>query len=140
MLDLACGTGDLCRDLKSAGHHPIGMDLSWGMLAAARADAPLVQPMHCGPGGQWVHRWCDLWFALRNFASLEPFLDEMVRVLRPGGRIALLEVDRPLNPLLRVGHNLYFGRVVPLVGVCCPTGTPTVPSRSVAYLPPEEEF
>ena len=42
VLDLACGTGDLCRDLKSAGHHPIGMDLSWGVLAAARADAPLV--------------------------------------------------------------------------------------------------
>ena len=123
VLDLACGTGDLCRDLKSAGHHPIGMDLSWGMLAAARADAPLVHT------------------ALRNFASLEPFLDEMVRVLRPGGRIALLEVDRPLNPLLRVGHNLYFGRVVPLVGgLLSNRNAYRYLPRSVAYLPPEEEL
>ena len=40
--DLACGTGDLCRDLVKAGHRPIGVDLSYGMLAAARTAAPLL--------------------------------------------------------------------------------------------------
>ncbi|MCA1832703.1 MAG: class I SAM-dependent methyltransferase, partial [Actinobacteria bacterium] len=41
--DLACGTGDLCRELQDAGHRAIGIDLSWGMLAAAKTEAPLVQ-------------------------------------------------------------------------------------------------
>ena len=44
VLDLACGTGDLCRDLDRAGHRPIGMDLSWGMLAAARTSSKERSP------------------------------------------------------------------------------------------------
>ena len=43
ILDLACGTGDFCRELTKRGLEPIGVDFSWGMLAAARTDAPLVQ-------------------------------------------------------------------------------------------------
>src|SRR4051812_20158513 len=42
VVDLACGTGDLCRELVAAGHRPVGLDLSWGMLAHARTSAPLV--------------------------------------------------------------------------------------------------
>ena len=142
VLDLACGTGDLCRELKSAGHHPIGMDLSWGMLAAARADAPLVHTDTLRlPVANGSIDGVTCGFALRNFTSLEPFLDEMTRVLRPGGRIALLEVDRPLNPLLRMGHSLYFGRVVPLVGgLLSNRNAYRYLPRSVAYLPPEGEL
>src|SRR3954452_18321644 len=70
-LDLAGGTGDLCRDLAAAGHRPIGVDLSYGMLAAARTDAPLVQadalrlPV---PDGSVDGATCG--FSLRNFVDL----------------------------------------------------------------------
>src|SRR5688572_20883088 len=117
VVDLACGTGDLCRELASRGLRPIGVDLSFGMLAAARTTAPLVHgdalrlPL---PSGSVAGATCG--FALRNFASLPPCFDELARVVRPGGRIALLEVAEPPNRLLRAGHSLYFGKVVPLVG------------------------
>jgi demethylmenaquinone methyltransferase/2-methoxy-6-polyprenyl-1,4-benzoquinol methylase len=137
VLDLACGTGDLCRELSSSGLSPIGVDLSFGMLAAARTDAPLVHgdalrlPL---PGASVDGVTCG--FALRNFESLPPFFEELARVVRPGGRIALLEVAEPPNPVLRWGHGLYFGRVVPLVGglLSDPAAYRYLP-RSVAYLP-----
>ena len=75
-------------------------------------------------------------FALRNFAGLPPFFAELARVVRPGGRIALLEVAEPPNRLLRAGHGFYFGKVVPLVGglLSDPAAYRYLP-RSVAYLP-----
>ena len=140
VLDLACGTGDLCRELASNGLRPVGVDLSYGMLAAARTDAPLLQgdalrlPF---PDGAVAGVTCG--FALRNFASLPPFFAELARVVRPGGRVALLEVAEPPNRLLRAGHGFYFGKVVPLVGglLSDPAAYRYLP-RSVAYLPEPE--
>lgn len=137
VVDLACGTGDLCRELSANGLAPIGVDLSFGMLAAARADAPLVHgdalrlPL---PDGCVDGVTCG--FALRNFESLPPFFAELARIVRPGGRIALLEVAEPPNRLLRFGHGVYFGKIVPLVGglLSDPAAYRYLP-RSVAYLP-----
>jgi len=138
VLDLACGTGDLCRVLAAAGHRAVGVDRSAGMLAEARTDAPLVRgdclalPV---PDGAVDGVVCG--FALRNFLSLEPFLAECARVLRPGGRAALLEVSAPENPVLRAGHGLYFGKVVPFVGgVLSDRDAYRYLPDSVAYLPP----
>jgi demethylmenaquinone methyltransferase / 2-methoxy-6-polyprenyl-1,4-benzoquinol methylase len=137
VLDLACGTGDLCEDLAAAGLQPIGMDLSFGMLAAARTSAPLAQadalqlPV---PDGSVDGVTCG--FALRNLAGLEPFLAELGRVLRPGGRIGLLEVAEPAHPMLRFGHGIYFGKVVPLIGGLLSDGAAyRYLPKSVAYLP-----
>lgn len=135
--DLACGTGDLCRELTRSGHLPIGVDLSFGMLAAARTSAPLVHgDVLRLPVRDASVDGVTCGFALRNLVALEPFLAELARVLRPGGRIALLEVAEPPNPVLRWGHSLYFGRMVPRLGglLSDPAAYRYLP-RSVAYLP-----
>lgn len=137
VLDLACGTGDFCRELSAAGLAAVGVDLSFGMLAAARTDAPLVQadilrlPV---PDGSIDGITCG--FALRNLVELPGFFAELARVVRPGGRIALLEVAEPKNPLLRAGHGVYFGKVVPRIGglLSDPAAYRYLP-KSVAYLP-----
>ena len=140
--DLACGTGDFCFELERRGFDAIGFDLSFGMLAAAprsfgraQADAlrlPLADAsldgVTCG-------------FALRNFVDLPPFFAELARVVRPGGRISLLDVAEPPNPLLRFGHGLYFGKVVPLVGgALSDRAAYRYLPKSVAYLPPTAEL
>jgi demethylmenaquinone methyltransferase/2-methoxy-6-polyprenyl-1,4-benzoquinol methylase len=140
VLDLAAGTGDFSVDLAKRGHHPVGIDLSYGMLAAARTDAPLVQgdllqlPVADGAADGAV---CG--FALRNLVDLEPFFAELARVTRPGGRIALLDVSQPANPIIRWGHGFYFNTVVPRVGglLSDRTAYGYLP-RSVSYLPPAE--
>lgn len=137
VLDLACGTGDLCRGLAEAGLAPVGMDLSFGMLAAARTDAPLVHADALAlpvPDGSVDGVTCG--FALRNFVDLGPFFAELGRVVRPGGRIALLEVAEPANPVLRWGHGIYFGKVVPKIGgLLSDASAYRYLPKSVAYLP-----
>jgi len=140
VLDLAAGTGDLCRELTAAGLRPIGVDLSFGMLAAARTTAPMVHgdclrlPV---PDGSVDGATCG--FAMRNFVDLATFFAELARIVRPGGRIALLDKGEPANPLLRVGHDLYFGRVVPVIGGVLSDGAAyRYLPRSVAYLPAPE--
>jgi demethylmenaquinone methyltransferase/2-methoxy-6-polyprenyl-1,4-benzoquinol methylase len=137
VLDIAAGTGDLCRELSRSGLRPVGVDLSWGMLAHARTTAPLVQadglrlPV---PDGSVDGVTCG--FALRNLVDLGAFFDELARVLRPGGRIALLDVAEPPNPVLRWGHSVYFGKVVPLIGgLLSDAAAYRYLPKSVAYLP-----
>ncbi|MEA2825878.1 MAG: demethylmenaquinone methyltransferase / 2-methoxy-6-polyprenyl,4-benzoquinol methylase [Actinomycetota bacterium] len=138
VLDLACGTGDLCRVLEDAGYRPVGVDRSAGMLAAARTSAPLVR------GDALALSMADgsvdgivCGFALRNVLGLDLFFAECARVLRPGGRVALLEVAIPENRVMRFGHNLYFGKVVPFVGgLLSDRDAYRYLPESVAYLPP----
>jgi demethylmenaquinone methyltransferase/2-methoxy-6-polyprenyl-1,4-benzoquinol methylase len=137
VLDVACGTGDLCRDLDEAGYRPVGVDLSAGMLAHARTGAPLVHTdalqLPLGGGGL---DGAVSGFALRNFVALPPLFQELARVLRPGGRIALLDVATPTQPLLRAGHAVYFGHVVPQIGgLLSDRAAYRYLPQSVAYLP-----
>jgi demethylmenaquinone methyltransferase/2-methoxy-6-polyprenyl-1,4-benzoquinol methylase len=140
--DLACGTGDLCDELLTAGLAPVGVDLSFGMLANAHTAAPLAQgdalrlPIRDG-----ALDGVTCGFALRNFVALEPFLAELGRVVRPGGRVSLLEVATPPSRVLRAGHAVYFGKVVPLIGALLsdPAAYRYLP-KSVAYLPEPERM
>lgn len=137
VLDLAAGTGDFCRLLGAVGHRPVGVDFSAGMLAAARTDAPLVQADILRlPVADGAADGVTCGFALRNLVDLDAFFAELARVVRPGGRIALLEVAVPPHPLLRRGHAAYFGHVVPRIGglLSDPAAYRYLP-RSVAYLP-----
>jgi demethylmenaquinone methyltransferase/2-methoxy-6-polyprenyl-1,4-benzoquinol methylase len=142
VLDLACGTGDLCRVLARHGLRPIGLDLSFGMLAAARTEAPLAQADVLRlPVADGTVDGITCGFALRNLVDLDAFFAELARVVRPGGRIALLEVAEPPNRVLRWGHGVYFGKVVPRIGglLSDPAAYRYLP-KSVAYLPPVPEL
>ncbi|HET8930706.1 MAG TPA: class I SAM-dependent methyltransferase, partial [Acidimicrobiales bacterium] len=115
----------------------IGVDFSHGMLAAARTGAPLVNAdaLHL-PFADASVDGLTCGFALRNFVELAPMFAESARVLRPGGRMALLEVATPPNALMRFGHGIYFGQVVPRLGALLSDGEAYryLPD-SVAYLP-----
>lgn len=140
--DLACGTGDFCRELVHAGYRPIGFDFAFGMLANARTDAPLVQADATQlPVAAASADGVTCGFALRNVVSLQGLFEELGRVVRPGGAIALLETSRPDSRVLRSGHALYFERIVPLVGgLLSDRDAYAYLPRSMAYLPPPSEM
>jgi demethylmenaquinone methyltransferase/2-methoxy-6-polyprenyl-1,4-benzoquinol methylase len=142
VLDLACGTGDLCRTLTAAGYQPIGADFSAGMLAVANTDAALVRAdaTHLPfPTGTIDGLTCG--FALRNFVDLGPVLDECARVLRPRGRMALLDVGEPTSAPARAVHGFWFRRVVPFVGgLLSDRSAYAYLPASTAYLPPPAQL
>ncbi|HJR44459.1 MAG TPA: ubiquinone/menaquinone biosynthesis methyltransferase [Actinomycetota bacterium] len=141
VLDIACGTGDLCRALRTAGHTVIGLDVSEGMLRAAKTDAPLILGDALAlPVGDGIFDGITCGFALRNVVSLERLFAEMARALRPGGRVALLEVARPERAWLRAGHSIYFNKVVPRIGgLLSDRAAYSYLPRSAAYLPERAE-
>lgn len=142
VLDLAAGTGDLCIDLRDAGYTPLAFDLSHGMLRADRSGSPRCQadilrlpvPDESADG-------VTCGFALRNLTDLAAFFAELARVVRPGGRVALLDVGVPRNPVIRAGNRVYFGKVVPRIGALLSDGAAyRYLPRSVAYLPEPPEL
>jgi demethylmenaquinone methyltransferase / 2-methoxy-6-polyprenyl-1,4-benzoquinol methylase len=117
VVDLACGTGDLCREVERAGLRCVGVDVAARMLAHSRTTAPLVRADVLRlPLGDGSVAGAVCGFALRNVVDIPACLAEAARVLARGGRLALLEVAEPENRLLRRGHAVYFHRIVPLVG------------------------
>jgi demethylmenaquinone methyltransferase/2-methoxy-6-polyprenyl-1,4-benzoquinol methylase len=142
VFDLACGTGDLCRELVSSGHRTVGFDFSLGMLRAARADVPLVQADILRlPARTASADGATCGFALRNVTSLGDLFGELARVVRPGGRIGLLETAEPEGRWLRLGHRVYFRRVVPAIGgLLSDRAAYAYLPRSTAYLPPTPEL
>ena len=142
VLDLACGTGDLCRELERSGYRAIGVDFAHEMLRRARTEAPLVEadvlrlPLRDGAADGVT---CG--FALRNVVSLESFLAELARTIRDGGRVALLDASVPRTPVMRAGHAVYFNRVVPAIGAALSDREAyAYLPRSMSYLPPPEEL
>jgi len=145
VLDLACGTGDLAELCARRGARVIGLDFAGEMLHGAQkrgVPAVFVQgdgtrlPLRRGAVSAAV---CG--FALRNFVALAPVFEELARVLAPGGRVALLDVDRPTQPLLRAGFSFYFDRVVPLVGgLLSDRQAYAYLPQSTVYLPPAPEL
>lgn len=140
--DLACGTGDLCRELQRRGYRAIGFDFSHGMLVNARAASPLVEADIVRlPLADGATDGVTCGFALRNVVSLEGFFAELGRVVRPGGRIALLDASEPDNRLMRAGHGIYFKRIVPMIGgALSDKAAYSYLPRSMAYLPPPAEM
>jgi demethylmenaquinone methyltransferase/2-methoxy-6-polyprenyl-1,4-benzoquinol methylase len=127
-LDVCCGTGDLALELgERVGPEGevVGCDFSEPMLELARRKAAAA-------GASWTRfEWADalalpygdgsfdavtVGFGVRNFADLEQGLGELVRVLRPGGRLVILEITQPRRAPLRWFFSLWFDRAVPMLG------------------------
>jgi demethylmenaquinone methyltransferase / 2-methoxy-6-polyprenyl-1,4-benzoquinol methylase len=128
VLDVATGTGDLAIELaRRVGPvgEVVGSDFAEGMLARARAKAaPLEGPK---PRFEWADALdlpyrddtfdaATVGFGARNFADLARGLAEMARVVRPGGRVVVLEITRPKQPPLSLFYRLWFDRAVPALG------------------------
>ncbi|SRR5579875_250602 len=142
VLDVACGTGDLSRGLEKQGLHAVGIDLSPGMLARAHGTARLVLGDALdGPVRTASFDGAVSGFALRNVVDLAALFAELARVVRPGGRISLLELGEPSHPLLRTGHRLWSRHVVPRIGALLSDAQAyQYLPRSLAYLPPAEDI
>ncbi len=119
-LDVATGTGDLAIELASRGAEVTGSDFSQGMLDVARRKAPNLRWEHGNalelPYEDGTFDAATVGFGARNFSDLEQGLREMARVVRPGGRVVVLEITTPQNPPLSTFFSLWFDRIVPLLG------------------------
>jgi demethylmenaquinone methyltransferase/2-methoxy-6-polyprenyl-1,4-benzoquinol methylase len=149
VLDAACGTGDLALADRAAGAARVsGLDFSEAMLERARRKSA-AQPTVF----EWIHGdllalpFADatfdaatVGFGVRNVADLELALRELRRVLRPGGRLAILEITQPRGPL-KPFFSLWFDRIVPALGKVLPGGAAyTYLPASVKRFPPAEQL
>lgn len=142
VLDLACGTGDLGRMASRRGYRVLGADRSFGMLAAGTSAGAGIPVLQCDaadlpiPDGSLDGILCG--YALRNFTDLPRTLQQAARALRPGGRIAVLEVAEPHGALLRWGYRAWFEHAVPALGAALSDADAyRYLPRSTAYLPDE---
>jgi demethylmenaquinone methyltransferase / 2-methoxy-6-polyprenyl-1,4-benzoquinol methylase len=119
-LDVATGTGDLAIALARRGGEVVGSDFSEGMLERARAKSPEVRWEQANalalPYGDDEFDAATVGFGARNFSDLDRGMREMVRVVRPGGRVVVLEITTPTKPPLSTFFSLWFDRIVPLLG------------------------
>jgi demethylmenaquinone methyltransferase/2-methoxy-6-polyprenyl-1,4-benzoquinol methylase len=145
VLDAACGTGDLAlADLRAGAASVVGLDFSEAMLARARRKGAQLEWVAGDllemPFADASFDAATVGFGIRNVADLELGLRELRRVLRRGGRLAILEITRPRGPL-RPFYSLWFDRVVPLLGRLLPGGEAySYLPESVKRFPPAEEL
>jgi len=129
ILDIACGTGDFSIAIARKAHPDTvvtGLDLSEGMLKvmAQKVAAKGLSGRICSEQGNSEQMRFDsgsfdvvtIAFGIRNFEHRDTALREILRVLKPSGRLVILELSEPSNPLIRWAYNLYFTKLLPLIG------------------------
>jgi len=132
VLDACCGTGDLALADERAGGRVTALDFSEGMLERARRKSTSIEWTQGDllelPFADASFDAATVGFGVRNVAELERGLSELRRVVRSGGRVAILEITRPRG-VLRPFYRLWFDGLVPLAGKLLPGGS------AYAYLP-----
>jgi demethylmenaquinone methyltransferase/2-methoxy-6-polyprenyl-1,4-benzoquinol methylase len=133
VLDVCCGTGDLA--IAARGHgaaEVVGLDFSEQMLDRARRKAPEIDWVQGDalalPFGNESFDAATVGFGVRNVDDLEAAIRELRRVLRPGGRVAILEITTPVGAFAQF-YGFWFDRVIPLLGKVVPGGA------AYTYLP-----
>jgi demethylmenaquinone methyltransferase / 2-methoxy-6-polyprenyl-1,4-benzoquinol methylase len=126
VLDAACGTGDLAiADRKAGAGRVTGLDFSEQMLVRARRKDTSIEWLQGDllalPFADETFDAATVGFGVRNVEDLELGLRELRRVLRPGGRLAILEITQPRGAL-RPFYSLWFDRIVPRLGKVLPGG------------------
>ena len=130
VLDVATGTGDLALELAARvapGGEVVASDFAEAMLARARVKAAALAADAVRPSFEWADAlalpYADgsfdaatVAFGARNFAELDRGLAEMARVVRPGGRVVVLEITTPTRAPLSLFYRLWFDRIVPGLG------------------------
>ena len=132
VLDACCGTGDLAVEAERRGGRVVGLDFSERMLERARKKSGAIEWVQGDalalPFGDGEFDAATVGFGVRNLADLEGGLRELARVLKPGGKVAVLEITRPRG-ILRPFFRLWFDGVVPVLGRVLPGG------EAYTYLP-----
>ncbi|HJR95117.1 MAG TPA: bifunctional demethylmenaquinone methyltransferase/2-methoxy-6-polyprenyl-1,4-benzoquinol methylase UbiE [Gaiellaceae bacterium] len=132
VLDACCGTGDLAVEAERRGGRVVGLDFSERMLERARKKSSAIEWVQGDalalPFGDADFDAATVGFGVRNLADLEGGLRELARVLKPEGKLAVLEITRPRG-ILRPFFRLWFDVVVPLLGRVLPGG------EAYTYLP-----
>jgi demethylmenaquinone methyltransferase/2-methoxy-6-polyprenyl-1,4-benzoquinol methylase len=132
VLDACCGTGDLAIAAEREGGIVTGLDFSSEMLVRARRKSDTIEWVQGDvlalPYADATFDAATVGFGVRNVADLGAGLRELRRVLRPGGRLAILEITQPRG-ILKPFFSLWFDRVVPLLGRVLPGG------KAYTYLP-----
>jgi demethylmenaquinone methyltransferase/2-methoxy-6-polyprenyl-1,4-benzoquinol methylase len=132
VLDACCGTGDLAVEAERRGGRVVGLDFSPRMLERARRKSGTIEWVQGDalalPFADSAFDAATVGFGVRNLEDLESGLRELARVLRPGGKVAVLEITRPRG-ILRPFFRLWFDVLVPLAGKVLPGG------KAYTYLP-----
>lgn len=142
VLDLASGTGDLTRSLMKRTISVVSADLSFGMLEAGHDMTATVQADASQlPFATASFDGLVCGYALRNFTDLTICVTEMGRVVKPGGRLALLDVASPNSRVMRFGYDVWFRRCVPVIGgLLSDEAAYRYLPESTVYLPDPVEF
>jgi demethylmenaquinone methyltransferase/2-methoxy-6-polyprenyl-1,4-benzoquinol methylase len=131
-LDACCGTGDLALEAERQGGKVVGLDFAERMLERARRKSQTVEwvrgDLLALPFEDGSFDAATVGFGVRNVADLPLALRELRRVLRRGGRVAILEITQPRGAL-RPFFRLWFDRIVPVLGKALPGGS------AYSYLP-----
>ncbi len=133
VLDIACGTGDSAISLFKCGFEVTGIDISKNMLEiAVKKNSKLIErknekktvsvPNYILAGAESIpfpdnsFEAVTISFGIRNFNNRDKCLEEIYRVIKPGGSLAVLEFAKPKNRVIRWGYNLYFNNILPWIG------------------------
>jgi demethylmenaquinone methyltransferase/2-methoxy-6-polyprenyl-1,4-benzoquinol methylase len=145
-LDVACGTGDLAVELArrvGPSGRVVGADFSEAMLERARRKSETIEWERANalelPHPDDEFDAATVGFGARNFSDLDRGLGEMARVVRPGGRVVVLEITTPQRPPLSKFFSIWFDRLVPALGKLAgdPDAYAYLPSSVRRFPPPE---